>query len=163
MTNVEHLGTVLADVAPDDPIDIGFRRERRGRLYDGEAAFMSGDDQKATAKQDGAIQRQAHDASTTPKDLKVKLEQQRLLVQWADGVRSEFSLNDLRRHCPCATCKTEREKKTDNPFQILKANPDDIRVTQAELVGNYAIRFTWSDGHATGIFDFRYLRSLEKK
>ena len=122
---------------------------------------MPGDDQEKTAKQDEVIQSAAHDASTTPTDLKVKLEQQRLLVEWADGVRSEYSLNDLRRQCPCATCKTDREKKNDNPFQILKADPDDIRVTQAELVGNYAIRFTWSDGHATGIFDFRYLRSLE--
>jgi DUF971 family protein len=31
----------------------------------------------------------------------------------------------------------------------------------AELVGNYAIRFRWSDGHDTGIFDFRFLRSLD--
>ena len=32
----------------------------------------------------------------------------------------------------------------------------------AKLVGNYAIQFTWSDGHNTGIFDFRFLRSLSE-
>lgn len=35
-----------------------------------------------------------------------------------------------------------------------------VRVLTARLVGAYAIQFDWSDGHNTGIFDFRFLRSL---
>jgi DUF971 family protein len=27
-------------------------------------------------------------------------------------------------------------------------------------VGNYALQLTWGDGHATGIYSFRYLRTL---
>ena len=102
-----------------------------------------------------------HDDATTPKDLKVRIKEQRLIVDWMDGRRSEFSLDALRRDCPCATCRTEREQQTDNPLKILKADPTSIRVTHAELVGNYAIQFTWSDGHNSGIFDFRYLRTLD--
>lgn len=37
---------------------------------------------------------------------------------------------------------------------------DAAQVTGGHLVGNYAIQLDWSDGHNTGIFDFRYLRRL---
>ena len=101
-----------------------------------------------------------HDDSVTPKDLKVKIADQRLLIEWKDGKHSEFSLAQLRRVCPCATCRTEREQQGSNPLRILKADPTGVRVVSARLVGTYAIQFDWSDGHNTGIFDFRFLRSL---
>lgn len=100
------------------------------------------------------------DRSVRPADLKVKISEQRLIVDWQDGVRSEFDLAHLRRVCPCATCRTEREAQGNNPLKILKSDPAGVRVTGAELVGNYAIQFRWSDGHDTGIFDFRFLRRL---
>lgn len=103
-----------------------------------------------------------HDASTTPRDLKVSIAQQRLTVDWADGAHSEIALGQLRRMCPCATCRTERESQGANPLRILKADPTDLRIVNARLVGNYAIQFEWSDGHNTGIFDFRFLRTLDK-
>ena len=42
----------------------------------------------------------------------------------------------------------------------MEVCPGGVRVTGAELVGNYAIKFRWSDGHDTGIFEFRLLRAL---
>jgi DUF971 family protein len=105
-------------------------------------------------------ERVPYDASTTPKDLKVKMKEQQLVVDWNDGTRSEFPLALLRRRCPCASCRTEREQQDANPLKILKFDPAGVRVTQAKLIGNYAIQFFWSDGHSTGIFDFRYLRHL---
>ncbi len=99
-------------------------------------------------------------ATVTPKDLKVQIAEQRLLVEWNDGTHSEYSLDELRRRCPCASCRTEREAKDANPLQILKFDPTGVRVESANLVGNYAIKFRWSDGHDTGIFDFRFLRTL---
>ena len=101
-----------------------------------------------------------HPAAPTPRDLKVKLSEQKLLIEWQDGRRTEYSLDRLRRECPCATCRTDRESQAANPLRVLKFNPGGVRVVSAQLVGNYAIKFTWSDGHDTGIFDFRFLRSL---
>lgn len=101
------------------------------------------------------------DDTTTPRDLKVELKNQHLRVDWTDGRQSEFALAALRAQCPCATCRTDREEAQKNPLQILRSDPTGIRVTSAKLVGNYAIQFTWSDGHEAGIFDFRYLRSLD--
>ena len=42
----------------------------------------------------------------------------------------------------------------------LIAVPDDIRALDIELVGRYAIQFTWSDGHSTGIYSFETLREI---
>lgn len=100
------------------------------------------------------------DETSVPRDLKVRIAEQRLLIDWADGRRSEFSLHELRRICPCAGCRTEREQQRNNPLRILKFDPTGVRVVHAELVGNYAIKFRWSDGHDTGIFEFRMLREL---
>jgi len=101
------------------------------------------------------------DDSSTPRDLKVKISDQQLIVDWKDGKQSRFELASLRRICPCATCRTEREEQSKNPLRILKSDPTGVRVTSARLVGAYAIQFDWSDGHNTGIFDFRLLRSID--
>lgn len=101
-------------------------------------------------------------SSTTPTDLKLRLSEQCLVVTWADGAVSELQAPLLRQSCPCASCRTERSKEDQNrsPLRILKADPGKIRLNSAELVGRYAIRLVWSDGHDSGIYDFRYLRSL---
>lgn len=98
--------------------------------------------------------------AVTPKDIKVQIKEQRLVVDWSDGARSEFALAALRKQCPCATCRTERESRSTVLLPILKSDPTGVHVTSANLVGNYAIQFHWSDGHNTGIFDFKFLRSL---
>jgi serine protease Do len=36
LTDLDHIGMLLANVRKGDPIDVGFRREWQGRLYDGE-------------------------------------------------------------------------------------------------------------------------------
>ena len=41
--------------------------------------------------------------------------------------------------------------------QVTDVHPD----TGAELVGNYAVRITFSDGHDTGIFSWQYLREID--
>lgn len=88
---------------------------------------------------------------------------ERLDVLWEDGHRSTYPLALLRRACPCATCRSEREQQQASPLRILKSPGDPermITVESAELVGNYAVRFVWRDGHDTGIYDFRALRDL---
>jgi DUF971 family protein len=38
--------------------------------------------------------------------------------------------------------------------------PSSLERVGIEPVGNYALHFSWSDGHDSGIYDFDYLRSL---
>ncbi|MFN7132456.1 MAG: DUF971 domain-containing protein, partial [Myxococcales bacterium] len=42
----------------------------------------------------------------------------------------------------------------------VAAIPQDLKVTDVAQIGNYALGFTFSDGHATGIYDWRLLRRL---
>lgn len=97
-----------------------------------------------------------------PAGLDLKLAEQVLRITWADGLTSAFPLVWLRRHCPCATCRGEQEKPTLLPILSVR-QAGGSRVIGAELVGNYAIRFDWSDGHNTGIYDFRLLRQLHSE
>lgn len=96
----------------------------------------------------------------TPADLKLKRAEQELRIRWQDGCTSVYSAAVLRKNCPCATCRTERQKQTPTALPILKQSPAELKLTSAQLVGHYAIQLFWSDGHDTGIFDFKYLRAM---
>jgi DUF971 family protein len=65
-----------------------------------------------------------------------------------------FSLAWLRGNCPCATCREERRAAAENtdPLRLVSTPPPSTAVAAAEFVGHYAIRLTWDDGHATGIY-----------
>lgn len=80
-----------------------------------------------------------------------------LLIEWRDGVVGHYPFFYLRDVCPCASCIDELTgEKVLDPKQI----PPDIHIRKADYVGNYALRITWSDGHDTGIYSFRFLRDL---
>ena len=97
----------------------------------------------------------------TPTDIKVKLAEQQLILRWGDDRTRVYPLAWLRRHCPCATCREERTRQEESVLPVLSHDPAvEIRATGAALVGKYAICFTWSDGHNTGIYDFHFLESL---
>ena len=63
----------------------------------------------------------------------------------------------LRLACPCAECV---EEMTGLPLLDPARVPEDIRPAQLELVGSYALRVRWSDGHGTGLFTWEVLHSF---
>jgi ATP-binding protein involved in chromosome partitioning len=80
-----------------------------------------------------------------------------LVLEWADGEKSEFSPHDLRVNCPCAGCVDEQTgQRTLNP----KSVPLDIRIKDFQRVGRYAVACAFSDGHNTGIYSYSRLREL---
>lgn len=97
-----------------------------------------------------------------PVNLDLDLGEQVLRIAWGDGAASALPLPYLRKHCPCAACRANPPKEGTTPLPILGAAPaGELRATGGHLVGNYALRFEWSDGHNTGIYDFRLLRLLD--
>ncbi len=101
-------------------------------------------------------------AQVTPADIKLSLSAQTLAIDWQDGHRSEFALGRLRRVCPCATCRKERDTPpTSLRILNLPASGVKIEVIDAELMGHYAINLKWSDGHDSGIYDYKFLRALD--
>jgi DUF971 family protein len=95
-------------------------------------------------------------SAVTPIELK-KVGQEQFRITWQDGHVSLFSFRYLRQHCPCAACRDEMTgRRTLDPESV----PEDLKGLKADLVGNYAVHFTFSDGHTTGIYSFAVLRSL---
>jgi DUF971 family protein len=99
------------------------------------------------------------DPRTEPASVKVFLTTgEGLAIEWRDHHQSRYDFPYLRDHCPCATCR-ERGRDTGGKAS-LPIYKEPVRAVQAEPVGHYALRFTFSDGHGTGIYSYEYLRDV---
>ena len=84
-----------------------------------------------------------------------------LAIKWADGTESFIPLAKLRRHCPCAGCKGEKDimgnlyKNPEQPLTSLAC-----QLARIERVGGYGVQPVWRDGHGTGIYSFDYLKQV---
>ena len=81
-----------------------------------------------------------------------------LRLTWADGRQTTFSIETLRSNCPCAQCRSERDRG-QVPWPKATLVEQELRVHDAELVGNWGLQITWHDGHSTGIFSWGVLRA----
>ena len=95
---------------------------------------------------------------TTPAPKNItQINETTLGISWNDGHESEYPVKILRENCPCANCIDEWSgKKLIAPGSI----PASIRPLNLKAVGLYAIQFTWSDGHDTGLYTHELLRKL---
>ena len=87
-----------------------------------------------------------------------------LTVHWSDGRISIYPIAYLRKMSPSAEAKQLREEMAANPLTVLPASPasdQPLTAHHIELVGNYAARIIFSDGHDTGIYSWQYLRSID--
>jgi len=83
-----------------------------------------------------------------------------LSIRWDDGKTTKVGARDLRVGCPCALCVDEMTgQRTLDPATV----PQDVSIREMSPVGNYAVRVVFSDGHETGLFDWRLLRALSKE
>ena len=99
-----------------------------------------------------------------PRPRHVDLDRERgLTIDWEDGSRSFYPVAHLRRASPSADAKALREEMARNPLTVLPASRTEgpLTAVAAELVGNYALRIRFSDGHSTGIYSWKYLRSID--
>lgn len=81
-------------------------------------------------------------------------------IVWEDGQESYLPFEKLRAASPSAANLGERDilgnrYGGDGPKQF-----PGVEVLGWERVGNYALRFDFSDGHRTGLYSFDYLRAL---
>jgi len=86
-----------------------------------------------------------------------------LTVTWADGATSFYPVAYLRRMSPSAEARELRDQMEKNPLTVLPdtASGGPLRADDAELVGNYALRIIFSDGHKTGLYTWSYLRQID--
>ena len=83
-----------------------------------------------------------------------------LALSWNDGVEQYLPLELLRRACPCAVCCGEPDVigRGEAPARNYKENSFELK--SYEYVGGYALLFRWADGHSSGIYSYKLLRSL---
>lgn len=98
--------------------------------------------------------------SAVPSPRPVRVEEtspRELEIAWSDGAMTYHLHRTLRFQCHCAQC---REEMTGKLLIRLDDIPKDIRPRAIEPVGNYALRFVWSDGHRAGLYTFGHLREI---
>ena len=80
-----------------------------------------------------------------------------LEIDWQDGHRTTYDFEPLRWLCPCAFCRGEAGLPgwLDSRPTL---SPEQTRMIDIQLVGNYAVAPSWGDGHHTGYYTFAVLR-----
>ena len=98
--------------------------------------------------------------NTDPTAIRLDVKANRLAITWADGHESTYDGGYLRFACPCALCRGHSPGEVPPPqWAAVK----DVKVTYAEAVGQYALKFRFSDDHTTGVYSFEHLRRVDPK
>jgi len=102
-------------------------------------------------------------------------------ITWSDGESTQWTAQQLRDVCPCATCREKRGKLhgddvgNDDPGTSGESKPKTkpkmmglpvlsaaearpTRIQGMQPVGTYAYNIAFSDGHNSGLFTFARLR-----
>lgn len=91
-------------------------------------------------------------------EVRLRTRSRLLEVTFEDGARFELPFEYLRVHSPSA------EVKGHGPGQeVLVLGKQNVGIRAVEPVGQYAIRLVFDDGHATGLYSWKYLRELGEK
>ena len=90
-----------------------------------------------------------------PTEIRVGADRRSLTVGFDGGVQVEIAAELLRVESPSA----EVQGHSAAGKQVV-AGKGRVAIASVEPVGNYAIRIGFDDGHATGLYTWRYLYKL---
>jgi DUF971 family protein len=83
-----------------------------------------------------------------------------LAIAWEDNLETYITLENLRLACPCAACCGEPDALGNVMKPEVRHTVSSFELRGWQLIGGYSFQPTWADGHATGLYTFRYLRKL---
>ena len=92
--------------------------------------------------------------------LNIQLIGQEVAIAWDDGAETYHPFERLRAASPSASNLGERDILGNRYGGDGPKKFPGVLVVSWERVGNYAVRFDFSDGHRTGLYSFDYLRTL---
>ena len=93
-----------------------------------------------------------------PIDIKLHQKSKRLELTFDDSRIYSFSYEFLRVHSPSA------EVRGHSPSQaVLQLDKVSVGIKKVDLVGTYALKITFDDGHDTGLYSWDYFRELHDK
>lgn len=82
----------------------------------------------------------------------ITLSEKEAVIDWSGGEKTVHTPDQLHKMCPCRRCfsKNKDEKGEDHSSFV-----------RAEVVGNYALSFDFTEGCSDGIFPFELLQQGE--
>jgi DUF971 family protein len=102
----------------------------------------------------------SHPKVKTPRN--IQLIGNQIAIAWNDGVETFFPAEVLRAASPSAETRGEQDI-LGNQYGGESKKYAGVEVLGWEHVGNYALRFDFSDGHHTGLYSYDYLIQLAEK
>ena len=90
-----------------------------------------------------------------PTDIVVHTESRVLEIAFDDGERYRLPFEFLRVYSPSAEVRGHGAGQ-----EVLQSGKRAVRVTNAEPIGNYALKLVFSDGHDSGLYSWDYLAHL---
>ncbi len=94
-------------------------------------------------------------AAAWPTELRLDKEKRTLTVAFDDGVQFALPAELLRVFSPSAEVQGHSAEQ-----RVTVPGKKDVRISELEPVGTYAVRITFDDGHDTGLYMWAYLRGL---
>lgn len=76
-------------------------------------------------------------------------------IAFDDGAAYALPFEYLRVYSPSAQVQGHGKGQ-----EVLQLGKREVGIVQADPVGNYALKLTFSDGHDTGLFTWAYLHQL---
>lgn len=98
-----------------------------------------------------------------PEPVSIERDDEAIRITWSDATTTRWTAGQLRRACPCATCREKRSsgaKATPQPARLPVLSAEEARPLRVETmkpVGNYAYNVVFSDGHHSGIYQLSML------
>lgn len=90
-----------------------------------------------------------------PSDILMHRRRKVLELRYPEGRRLEIPAELLRVYSPSAEVRGHGEGQ-----RTLQTGKKHVNITDIELVGNYALRLVFDDGHDTGIYTWQHLADL---
>ncbi|MRI31969.1 1-(5-phosphoribosyl)-5-((5-phosphoribosylamino)methylideneamino)imidazole-4-carboxamide isomerase [Endozoicomonas sp. OPT23] len=88
-----------------------------------------------------------------PQKLNVRESSRELELMYGNGDAFCLSSEMLRALSPSAEVRGHGQP-------VLQVGKKNVQITGIEMVGNYAIKIIFSDGHDSGLYDWSYLYDL---
>ena len=89
-----------------------------------------------------------------PSKINYKKSSRQLILSYQEG-NYELSAEFLRVHSPSAEVRGHGTQE-----EILQIEKQNVEITNIEPIGNYALKFTFDDGHDSGLYTWEYLKEL---
>lgn len=94
---------------------------------------------------------------------KIEIIADMLAISWNDNTETFLPQQELRAMSPSAETTGERDLLGKKLGGEWGRSYDGVTLLNWEIVGGYALKLSFSDGHNSGIYSYEYLRALGRE